>query len=158
MFDTIKKLCNLSGTSGREDKIRDYIISRIGSHPYRIDALGNLIVEVKGEKRAKNKVMICAHMDEVGFIATFITNDGLIKFATVGGILPAVQSGKKVLFENGTVGVIGAKPVHLSSEDEKKTLLPENKLYIDIGASSKNEALKYVTPGDTASRFSRYRR
>lgn len=150
MFDTIKELCNLSGTSGREDKIRDYIISRIGSHPYRIDALGNLIVEVKGEKRAKNKVMICAHMDEVGFIATFISDDGLIKFATVGGILPAVQSGKKVLFENGTVGVIGAKPVHLSSEDEKKTLLPENKLYIDIGASSKNEALKYVTPGDTA--------
>ncbi len=150
MFDTIKELCNLTGASGREDKVRDYIIKRIGSHPYRIDNLGNLIVEVKGEKRAKNKVMVCAHMDEVGFIAAFITKDGLIRFDTVGGILPAVMSGKRVLFENGTVGVIGAKPVHLSSEDEKNTLLTEDKLYIDIGALSKEEAMKYVTPGDTA--------
>lgn len=150
MLDTIKELCNLCGASGREDKIREYIISKIGSHPYTVDNLGNLIVSVKGENRAKNKVMVCAHMDEVGFIATYITSSGLIKFDTVGGILPAVMSGRHIVFENGTVGVIGAKPVHLSSEEEKNTLLDKKSLYIDIGAKDKEDATQYVLPGDTA--------
>lgn len=150
MFNLIKDLCEINGTSGREDKVREYIITKLGDTPYEVDALGNLIVHVKGKKRAKNKVMIAAHMDEVGFIATYIRDDGLIKFDTVGGILPAVMSGRKVTFENGTEGVIGSKPVHLSSEDEKNTLLSEDKLYIDIGASSKKEAMEYVFPGDTA--------
>ncbi len=150
MLDILKELCNINGTSGREDRVREYIISRLGENEYFVDALGNLIVYVKGEKRAKNKVMVSAHMDEVGFIATYITDSGLIKFDTVGGILPAVMSGRKIVFENGTAGVIGSKPVHLSSEDEKNTLLSEDKLYIDIGARDKADAMQYVCPGDTA--------
>ncbi len=150
MFTYIKELCEIDGTSGREYKVREYIISKLRGNSYITDNLGNLIVEVKGKKRAKNKVMVSAHMDEVGFIATYITDDGLIKFSAVGGILPAVMSGRKVTFENGTVGVIGSKPVHLSSDDEKNSLLSEDKLYIDIGAKDKNEALKYVMPGVTA--------
>lgn len=150
MFTLLKELCELNGTSGREYKIREYIISRLGDIPYTVDNLGNVIVELKGKEKAKNKVMIAAHMDEVGFIATYVTNSGLIKFDTVGGILPAVMSGRKVVFENGTEGVIGSKPVHLSSESEKNTLLTEDKLFIDIGAESKAEAMKYVMPGDTA--------
>ncbi|MBR3766794.1 MAG: M42 family metallopeptidase [Clostridia bacterium] len=150
MFTLIKELCNINGTSGREDKVREYIISKLGENSYTVDNLGNLIVEVKGKNRAKNKVMVCAHMDEVGFIATYVSEDGLIKFDTVGGILPAVMSGRKIVFENGTVGVIGSKPVHLSSAEEKNTLLNKDKLYIDIGAKDKNEAMKYVIPGDTA--------
>lgn len=150
MFSLLKELCLLNGTSGREDKVREFIISKLGDNPYTVDPLGSLIVEVKGKNRAKNKVMVSAHMDEVGFIATFVTENGLIKFDTVGGILPAVMSGRKVVFENGTVGIIGARPVHLMSEDEKKKLLSEDKLYIDIGAGSREEAMKYVLPGDTA--------
>ncbi len=150
MFTLLKELCEINGTSGREHKVREYIISKLGDIPYTVDALGNIIVELKGEERAKNKVMLAAHMDEVGFIATYITDDGLIKFDTVGGILPAVMSGRKVRFENGTLGVIGSKPVHLSSESEKKTLLTEDKLFIDIGALDKKDALSYVLPGDTA--------
>ena len=150
MFTVLKELCELNGTSGREDKIREYIISRLGDIPYTVDALGSVIVELKGKKRAKNKVMIAAHMDEVGFIATYICDDGLIKFDTVGGILPAVMSGRKVTFENGTEGVIGSKPVHLSRDSEKNTLLTEDKLFIDIGAKNKEQALQYVLPGDTA--------
>lgn len=150
MFTLLKELCEINGTSGREYKIREYIISKLGDIPYTVDALGNVIVELKGENRAKNKVMIAAHMDEVGFIATYIGDDGLIKFDTVGGILPAVMSGRKITFENGTNGVIGSKPVHLSSESEKNSLLTEDKLYIDIGAKNKEDALKYVLPGDTA--------
>lgn len=150
MFTLIKNLCEINGTSGREDRVREYIIEKLGDIPYEVDGLGNLIVEVKGKNRAKNKVMVAAHMDEVGFIATYICDNGLIKFDTVGGIMPAVMSGRKVTFENGTTGIIGGKPVHLSSEDEKNTLLTEDKLYIDIGATSKKEAMEYVFPGDTA--------
>ena len=150
MFRYVKELCQLDGTSGREYKIRDYIISKLGKYEYVVDNLGNLIVTAKGESPAKNKVMVSAHMDEVGFIATYVTDSGLIKFDTVGGILPAVLSGRRVVFENGVTGIIGAKPVHLSSEDEKNCLLSEDKLYIDIGATSKEEALTYVKPGDTA--------
>ena len=156
MFTLLKELCELNGTSGREDKIREYIVSKLGDIPYTVDNLGNVIVELKGENAAKNKVMVAAHMDEVGFIATYITNDGLIKFDTVGGILPAVMSGRKVVFENGTEGVIGSKPVHLSSESEKNTLLTEDKLFIDIGAADKAEAMKYILPGDTAVFRSNY--
>ena len=72
MFTLIKNLCEINGTSGREDKVREYIIEKLGDIPYEVDGLGNLIVEVKGKNRAKNKVMVAAHMDEVGFIATYI--------------------------------------------------------------------------------------
>lgn len=150
MFTTIKELCCLNGTSGRENAVREYIISKLGTHPYTVDNLGNLIVEVKGRKTAKNKVVVAAHMDEVGFIATYICDNGFIKFDTVGGIVPAVLSGRKIVFENGTNGVICSKPVHLSSDDEKNTLLTEDKLYIDIGAKDKKDAMKYVLPGDSA--------
>lgn len=156
MFTLLKELCEMNGTSGREDKVREYIISRLGDIPYTVDALGSIIVELKGKERAKNKVMLAAHMDEVGFIATYICDDGLIKFDTVGGIVPAVISGRKVVFENGTEGVIGSKPVHLSSENEKNTLLTEDNLFIDIGARDKAEAVKYVLPGDTAVFRSNY--
>ncbi len=150
MFTILKELCEINGTSGREDKVREYIIGMLGDIPYTVDNLGSVIVELKGEERAKNKVMIAAHMDEVGFMATYITDEGLIKFNTVGGIVPAVMSGRKVTFENGTEGVIGSKPVHLSSESEKNSLLSQDKLYIDIGAKDKKQAMEYVFPGDTA--------
>ncbi len=153
MFSLLKELCLINGTSGREEKVREFIISKLGDIPYTVDALGNLIVEVQGRKRAKNKIMVSAHMDEVGFIATYVTAEGLIKFDTVGGILPAVMSGRRVVFENGTVGVIGVKPVHLMSEEEKKQLLTEDKLFIDIGAENREKALEYVLPGDSAVFF-----
>ena len=97
MLDLLKQLCELDGTSGREAAVRDFIISKLNGAPYRVDAMGNLIVEVKGKQPAKNKVMLCAHMDEVGVIATFIKADGTVKFTTVGGINPAaVESGLKL--------------------------------------------------------------
>ncbi len=150
MIELIRTLCEFNCTSGSEKSIREYIISKISEHPYTVDALGNLIVEVKGRKRAKNKVMVAAHLDEVGFVAPAVCASGLIKFVTVGGIMPAVMSGRKVIFENGTVGITGLKPVHLSGEAEKNTLPDEEKLFIDIGAKNREEALLYVQPGDTA--------
>lgn len=151
MTDLLRTLCTLDGTSGHEDKIREYIISRLPAQcEYRTDALGNLIVFKKGRKTAKNRVMLAAHMDEVGVIVTHIDSDGYLKFTTVGGIVPAVLAGRTVRFENGTVGVLGIKPIHLCENDEYGKLPEIDKMYIDIGATDKEDAEKRVCPGDVA--------
>lgn len=151
MLKTLEKLCSLYGVSGREEKVREYILSEIGGFAdCKVDKNGNIICFKKGKKTAAKKIMIDAHTDEIGIIATYITAEGFVKFATVGGISPAVMSGRRVVFENGTVGVICSKPVHLSSAEEKKKYSDADKLYIDIGADSKEEAEKHISLGDTA--------
>ncbi len=88
MVNTLKTLCALSGVSSFEDEVRNYIKERVA--PYatklRIDAMGNLIVFKKGVKSTGNKLMLCAHMDEVGLIVKSVTEDGYLKFGCVGGI------------------------------------------------------------------------
>ena len=150
MLDLLEALCTLEGTSGREDNIRNFIISQIGDQSWETDALGNLTVRVKGKKKAKNTVALFAHMDEVGVMASFIRTDGLIAFTTVGGIAGTALAGKYVRFENGTLGVIGVKPVHLCSSEEKQAAPDAEDLLIDIGASTREEAEALVRPGDTA--------
>lgn len=158
MLDTVKELSLLCGTSGRETKIREYIISRIdGRCEWHEDALGNIIAIKKGRKPATHKVMLDAHMDEVGVIATFINSDGTIKFSPVGGINTKVLLARQIVFDNGTVGVVGIKPIHLSKGDEKTKIPAADSLYIDIGASSKEEASEYVKIGDTGVFLSDYR-
>ncbi len=150
MLDTIKELSLLCGTSGRETKIREYIISEIdGKCDWHEDALGNIIAFKKGSKTASRKVMLDAHMDEVGIIVTFITPDGMLKFSPVGGIDTKVLLARQIVFDNGTLGVVGIKPIHLSKGEEKTKIPDADSLYIDIGASSKEEAEKYVKIGDT---------
>ncbi len=151
MLNTFKALCGIPAPSGREVKIREFILSEIKDLcDSRVDKNGNIICFKKGQQLAKKKIMVDAHMDEVGIIATYITDDGYIKFASVGGISPAVLCGRRVVFENGTLGVIGAKPIHLASAEEKKKYTAEDKLYIDIGADTREEAEEYVSLGDTA--------
>lgn len=151
MPDILKELCMLDGTSGHEDKIREYIIAHLPANcEHRTDALGNLIVFKKGRNEAKNKVMIAAHMDEVGVIVTHIDDKGYLKFTTVGGITPAVLAGRTVRFENGTVGILGIKPIHLTEKSDEGNLPDTDKMYIDIGADSKEDAEKRIAPGDVA--------
>ena len=151
MLETIKKLSSLSGISGREDMVREYIISRLPeTAEYSVDNMGNLIVCVKGKNKAKNKVMLAAHMDEVGMIVTYITSDGFIKFANVGGVDTAVQLGRKVkVGEKELTGVVGVTPIHLRrGEDEQKYPKKADELYIDVGAESDKELEGLVSPGD----------
>ncbi len=152
----LKELCLLNGTSGREDEIRNFIISRIGGHAYHIDPMGNLTVRVKGAKPAKKTVALFAHMDEVGVMATYIRPDGLIAFTTVGGIQGTTLAGKALRFENGTPGVIGVKPMHLCGAEERLAAPETADLLIDIGAASREEAEALVRPGDTAVFISEY--
>ncbi|MCL2513377.1 MAG: M42 family peptidase, partial [Oscillospiraceae bacterium] len=147
----LKELCGLPGVSGRENAVRDYIISKIdGFADYETDNLGNLIVHKKGLKQAKAKLMIAAHMDEVGVVASHITDGGFIKFVTAGSIGPGVLLGRALIFESGARGVVGIKPVHLVDDADKDKLPKLENLYIDIGADSREEALKHVRIGDSA--------
>ena len=97
MLDRMKKLSALNGISGREDAVRDYLISCLPDYcTHSVDAAGNLLVQVQGKSKAKNRVMLAAHMDEVGLIVTYVTDDGLIRFTNVGGVETAVLLGRRV--------------------------------------------------------------
>jgi endoglucanase len=150
MRSELFELCRLSGVSGDEDRVREYI--REKAAPYadsmRTDALGNLIVFKKGAKSTGNKLLIAAHMDEVGLIVTRITDDGFLKFDFVGGVDRRVAIGKSVVVgENNIPGIIGLKAIHLVKRDEMRKTPKTDALYIDIGAKNKEEALKLVQPG-----------
>lgn len=152
MIERIDKLCALYGASGREDAVRDYILSQIPPEAKTtVDALGNVIVFRKGKKHANHRVMLCAHMDEVGLMVTAVTNDGFLKFDTVGGISLPALCGKAVrVGEKLIPGVIGIKPVHLLHGDEDKNYPKKESMYIDIGAKNKEDALSAVQIGDYA--------
>lgn len=146
----LEKLCLLNGTSGDEKEVRDFIINEIKDCcEYSVDNLGSIIAFKEGKCRPDKKIMLCAHMDEVGFIITDIDENGYLSFDAVGGIDVKVIADRSVTV-NGISGVIGLKPVHLLSDDEKKTPLKIKSMKIDIGAKNKEDALKYVHTGDYA--------
>lgn len=151
MLELLKQLCLLDGTSGDEDAVREFIISEIdGFCDYKTDNLGNIICFKKGKKQPLKKVMLDAHMDEVGLIITSVTTDGFLKIKTVGGIDTAALMFRKVKINGKTNGVIGGKPIHLIKGDARKKLPESDNLYIDIGVSSKEEALEKINLGDRA--------
>jgi endoglucanase len=151
MVNTLKTLCLLPGVSSFEDEVRNYIKERVAPHAdsIRVDAMGNLIVFKKGTKSTGNKLMLCAHMDEVGLIIRAITEDGYLKFACVGGIDRRVLLGKRVAVgDNKVTGIIGLKAIHLTSPEERKRVPKLEEYYIDIGAKDKESAEKLVNIGD----------
>lgn len=151
MTELIKSLCALDAVSGDEGKVRDFIISQIeGFCDFKTDVLGNIIVFKKGKNRPQKKIMLDAHMDEVGLIITGITADGFLKFKTVGGIDTAALLFKRVRINGSVLGAISSKPIHLIGDAERKKLPSADSLYIDIGVTSKAEALKLVSLGDRA--------
>ena len=153
MYNDLRELCLLSGISGEENEIREYIISRIREHcDYKVDALGNIIAQKIGKKRPKRQLMISAHMDEVGMIVTSIKEDGTLLFSEVGGVDARVILGRSVLVGPRKIpGVIGTKAVHMQTSEERNTAVPVDQLYIDIGAEKKEEALLDVSLGDAVS-------
>lgn len=148
MLELLKNLCMHNAPSGMEKVLRDTILSEISGYcDVKVDPSGNIIAFKKGRKRALKRVMIDAHMDEVGIIITSVTDDGFLRFDTVGGILPESLMCKRVIINN-RIGVIGAKPIHQSTEQERKVIPKINSMYVDIGAQSAEEALQYAAPGD----------
>ena len=149
-MNLLRELCLLNGTSGDESNVSNYIISHLPKDcTYSVDALGNLIVNKKGKNTPKNKVALFAHMDEVGFIVTYITDDGFVHLAPVGGIDDSALFGKRLVC-NGRNGVAGGKPIHLCNEEESKIIPKIEDISADFGFESKEEAEKYIALGDFA--------
>lgn len=150
-MNLLKRLCLANGVSSGEEDVRNIIISEIKDYADEItvDKSGNVVVFKKGESTAKNKLMLSAHTDEVGFIVTSINGDGTLNVDEVGGIDRRVICGKKVtLCESKLSGVFGIKPIHLSKGDSKNNIPELSSMYIDIGAKDKKDAEKYVKPGE----------
>ena len=151
-LELLKQLCEIDGVSGGEEKVADWLKNHLPEDcKVRTDALGNLICEKKGKQIPKNKLLFSAHMDEVGFIITYIEESGLLRFSSMGGIDTRVVVGKPVRLESGALGVVGAKPIHLQSASDRETVLSYDQLYIDIGAKNREDALQFAQPGDFAT-------
>lgn len=150
MIDKLENLCRLNGASGDEGRVRDYIKDHIAADEVTTDALGNLLVFKKGRKTPKNKIMFAAHMDEVGFMITDISEDGFLSFGAVGGINSSAVIGRTLLLESGVCGVVGTKAIHQQSKEERNKMPSFDELYIDIGANSKEEAEKFASRGSYA--------
>ncbi|HZK34683.1 MAG TPA: M42 family peptidase, partial [Bacillota bacterium] len=153
VYKDLKKLTSLDGVSGVEKPVRDYIISKIKDYvdSYHIDNMGNLITYKKG-KGLGLKVMIDAHMDEVGLMVSHITSEGLLKFQTVGGIEGRILVGKHVrIGEDRVPGVIGFKPIHLQDKKERASAVDIKQLTIDIGSKDKEQAQSKVQVGDVVA-------
>lgn len=150
MLNTMKSLCRLTGVSGWEDEVRDYILEQALPHANEVitDPMGNLFVLKKGAVTPEKPVMICAHMDEVGVIITGYGDDGYLRFDFVGGVDRRVVIGKRVYIGPDRIpGVIGLKAIHLISAEERKSVPKLDALYIDIGAESTDEAKEKVQLG-----------
>jgi putative aminopeptidase FrvX len=154
MLEQVKALCAIDGVSSFEETVRSYLMEQ--AKPFadeiKVDAMGNLIVHKKGAKRGTKKLLLAAHMDEVGMIVRFITEEGYLKFAFVGGVDRRVVLGKRVFVGPSRIpGIIGLKPYHLTGKEEEGRIPKTEDLYIDIGAKDKAEAEKEVSLGEYVS-------
>ena len=146
MKSLIKKLVETVGPSGYESKIRDVIRGEVEgfADEIRVDAMGNLIVK-KGEKKEGGlRVMLSAHMDEIGVMVTHVDKNGFARFTSVGGVRPHSCYGSRVRFMNGTVGVIGGERL-----DNANHVHALEAMYIDVGASSAEDCP--IKIGDVAA-------
>lgn len=145
-MELLKKLTQIDSPSGNEENIVKFIENEIKPYVDEIyrDNLGNLIAHKIGEGK---RVMFDAHTDEIGIIATFIEDNGYVRFSNLGGVSPYNSLYKKVRFLNGTEGVVA---VDASRDDILKSLKLTD-LYIDIGAKDKEDAEKKIALGDVAA-------
>ena len=151
MLDNLENLSRLSGVSGRETAVRNHIISLISefADEVTVDNAGSVIALKRGAREAEKRLMVLAHMDESGLIVTRICEDGLLRFETVGKVDTKALCGKTVIVgESKVPGVVGVVPLHLCSSEERSKYPETDGMYIDIGASSAQEAERAVSPGD----------
>lgn len=155
LTERIRELTALPGVSGQEDAVREYLLRALEGRAdcaCRVDALGNLIVEKTGRNTPAKKLLLTAHMDEVGYLVTHIEESGLLRFAAVGGVSPEVMAGKRVYVGSKLLpGLVGLKAVHQQKSAERTAAPDPENLYIDIGAKSREEAAAAVALGDRVS-------
>ena len=152
-MELMKELSLAPGVSGSEEEIVKIITRELKdvADTIETDSMGNLIATKKGEKKAPT-IMLAAHMDEIGLMVRYIDKDGFIKFTTIGGINDQMLINQSVTvhssFGEEFIGVIGSKPPHLTSPEEKNKVVKSKDMFIDIGAKDKEDAEKMVRIGD----------
>lgn len=156
LYSLLKKLTEAIGPSGYEDSIRDIVIDELKSYADSlwVDSLGNVIAVKKGS-RGSARLMIAAHMDEIGLIISYIDERGFLRFQPIGGVSERTLLGQRIVIKtfNGNIvrGVIGTKPPHIMKPEEMKQVPDGKDLYIDIGVSSRAEVERLgITIGNIA--------
>jgi tetrahedral aminopeptidase len=149
----LKEICETPGAPGYENRIREVVLREVESmgHKAQIDNLGNVTVHVKG--REPKKVMVGAHMDEIGFMVTHIDEKGFIRFTTLGGFDPKTLTAQRVIIhgKRDIIGVMGSKPIHLMSPDEREKSVKISDFFIDTGLTA-DEVKRDVEIGNVITR------
>lgn len=152
-FDLLKKISETPGAPGFEKHIRNLIIQEVNDlvDDCSVDNMGNVVAYRKG--KANNKVMLAAHMDEIGFIVNHIDEQGFVRFVPLGGFDPKTLTSQRVIVhgKQDLVGVMGTKPIHMMSDEEKKKMVKTEDFFIDLGMK-KEEIQKHVQIGDPITR------
>ena len=152
--ELLSKTCETAGAPGFENRVRELVLSNIKPHvdSIEIDNMGNVIALKKGKSDAK-KVMIGAHMDEIGFIVTHVDPNGFVKFHPLGGFDPKTLTSQRVIIhgKKDIIGVMGSKPIHVMTPEEKNKVPKITDYYIDLGLDKK-EVDKIVKVGDSITR------
>ena len=157
----LKNLSEAIGVSGAERDVREIVREHVEplADEIQTDAMGNLLVTRKGPGRRRLRVMLAAHMDEVGFIVVSVGSEGQLKFDRVGGLDARQLLGKPVwIGKDRLPGVIGGKPIHLATRDELKQTVKVESMAIDIGVSKKQTAEGKVKIGTVATFATPFRR
>lgn len=151
----LKKVCELPGAPGHEQKVRELVSKEIKSHvdTLETDNIGNLTAFIKGRSKNAKKIMIAAHMDEIGFMVTHIDEDGFLRFTTLGGFDPKTLTAQRVIVhgKKDLTGVMGTKPIHVMTPEDRNKLVPTTDYFIDLGMPRK-EVVKYISVGNVVTR------
>ncbi len=149
----LKEICEVAGAPGHEQRIREVVLREVKklADNVSVDNMGNVTAFKKGKK--DKKVMIAAHMDEIGFIVTHIDENGFLRFIPLGGFDPKTLTAQRVIVhgKKDVIGVMGSKPIHMMSAGEREKIVPISDYFIDLGLSKK-EVDKIVNVGDTVTR------
>ena len=152
-IELLKEICEVAGAPGHEQRVREIVIRETKNlvDEVRVDNMGNVIVVKKGKE--SKKVMIGAHMDEIGFIVTHIDDNGFVFFHTLGGFDPKTLTAQRVIIHGreDVIGVMGSKPIHLMSPEDRNKVPKVKDYFIDTGRSKK-ELDKIISVGDTITR------
>lgn len=152
--ELLQGLSEAVGVSGHEQAVRQFIYEAVKPcvDEIQVDSLGNLITVKRGRGQDRLKVMVAAHMDEVGLMITGHKGNGGLNFRPVGGLLPQMLAGKRVqVGPDRVAGIIGIKPIHLEKRVAARQVVGMDDLFIDVGASSKEEAQDIAKIGQVAA-------
>ncbi|MBL4710125.1 MAG: M42 family metallopeptidase [Flavobacteriales bacterium] len=151
----LKSICEIAGAPGFEQRIRELVIKEITPlvDEVHVNNMGNVYAIKKGKQ--SKRVMIGAHMDEIGFIVTHIDENGFVRFHTLGGFDPKALTAQRVIIhgKEDVMGVMGAKPIHVMSPEERSKPAKTQDYFIDLGRS-KEEVEKLVEVGNPITRYS----